>query len=110
MTLIFQHSGDKSAFNALATQWIGTFEKLLGDNDFFVGSSVTIADFAVFHLLDNFVKPLNKESLEASVKLEAWRQRVAALPKVAAYLASDRRPAITMPPFFKVLCTPEECK
>merc|ERR1712232_1091799 len=93
---------DRSEFNGAVTQWIQNFEKLLDGNDYFVGDSASIADFTVFNLIDNFVKPLSKKELEES-KLESWRQRVASLPNVSAYLSSDRRPALTMPPFFKVL-------
>ena len=82
----------------------------MGNNDFFVGNQVTIADLALFHMIDNFVKPLAGDVLRAHTTLENWRQRVAALPRIQAYLNSDRRPVITMPPMWKILCTPEECK
>merc|ERR1712232_145282 len=104
------HSGDKSAAKQVFVQWLDNFEGLLKDNDFFVGNSVPIADFAVFNLLDNFAKPMFKDVLEEHKKIEAFRQRIAALPKIADYLSSNRRPAITLPPFLKIVCTPEECK
>ena len=83
---------------------------MLNGNDYFVANKLSIADFCIFNVLDNFAKPLSGSQLEKREALESFRKRVAALPNVSAYLGSDRRPAITMPPFLKVLCTPEECK
>merc|ERR1711879_359794 len=104
------HGGDRSGVEEAIEKAMGNISKLLKDNDFFVGNKVSVADFAVFHVIDNYVKPLHAPSLAANEAIENFRKRVAALPNIAAHLASDRRPAITMPPFFKVLCTPEECK
>ena len=91
------------AFN----KWCELFDKLLQE-DYFVGKSLTVADIAVFNFLDNFARPL--DALKNHAGLEAFRQRVAGEEKIKAYLASDRRPKITMHPRAGILCTPEECE
>lgn len=104
-----KHSGDRGATQDCIAHWLDLFSKLL-EGDYFVGNEVSIADFTVFNILDNYVRPLFKSLLEGHKNLESFRARIAALPNVAAYLVSDRRPSLTLPPSFKVLCTPEECK
>ncbi len=53
-----------------------------------VGSSITYADIALFHLLRTCAA-MNATSLEAFPTLAALKDRVAAIPTIAAYLASQ---------------------
>ena len=73
-----------------------------------MGDSATIADFAVFNLVQNFFKPLT--GLDKFESIAAFCQRIAGEEKIAAYLASDRRPDISLPAHMHILSTPEECK
>ena len=106
-----QKAGDKDEFNNTITTRLAQFAKILSDNGtgFFVGDSATAADVAFFAVIDNYIKPVAKELVEGNEVIEAHRARVAALPNIAAYLKSDRRPALTLPPSFGILCTPEQC-
>jgi glutathione S-transferase len=64
-------------------------EKLLAanatDGGFFVGSSATYADVAVFHVLHAHLA-LQPTSLDAFPTLRAFHDRIAALPQLTAYL------------------------
>jgi len=77
---------------------------------FLVGDSVSLADLMVFNLVDNYLKPILPDLLSKHAGLAAHHAAVSKLPNIAAYLASDRRPVLTLPPNFGVLCTPEVCK
>eukprot|EP01104_Vermistella_antarctica_P000993 TRINITY_DN11068_c0_g1_i1.p1 TRINITY_DN11068_c0_g1~~TRINITY_DN11068_c0_g1_i1.p1 ORF type:complete len:241 (+),score=63.72 TRINITY_DN11068_c0_g1_i1:40-723(+) len=95
--------------------WLQRLENYLtahnGGEGWFVGDDVTYADLGIYHVINNFVRPLDKDLFAQFPKLVAHRARVEALPKIAAYIASDRRPATTTPsgvPFVDVLNTPEE--
>jgi len=68
---------------------------------------VTVADIAVYQTVVDFIKPFLKDDLTGPI--EDHRNAIAALPNIAAYRASNRRPAITLPPMVGVLCTPEDC-
>ncbi|XP_038061245.1 hematopoietic prostaglandin D synthase-like [Patiria miniata] len=66
-------------------------ERLIGQNhagDFFVGNSISIADLFFFTAVD-FVDVVSKgaNSLEKFPKLVALKSRIAANPKIAAWLA-----------------------
>merc|ERR1711865_915842 len=71
---------------------LARFEALLGDEAFFVGKTVSVVDLKLYEILDKcaIVEPgcLGEES--AFPRLSAFHARVAALPPIAAYLASDR--------------------
>jgi len=65
------------------------FERILKDNDFFVGNAVTVADMTMFDVLNNFSFNLFPSTKANFPKLVAFHQRVAALPKMKAYMDSD---------------------
>jgi glutathione S-transferase len=83
---------------AILPRWLGHFEKLLAPSTtgFFVGSSLTYADLAVFGMLellqDNHFDPTK---LSAYPKLAAFKARIAERPRLSAYLTSSKR----HPPF-----------
>lgn len=65
--------------------------KLLGDHEYFVGASPTLADFAVFHALDVHVT-VEPAMLAAFPTLAVFHAHIASLATVSAYLAK-RRPS-----------------
>lgn len=66
------------------------FERLLGEAEYFVDNKISIADLAAFDIFNNFSFNLFP-SLEAEFpKLVAFRDRVAARPRIAAYLESEK--------------------
>jgi len=77
-------------------KFVKTFETLLAYNNggqaFFIGDSLTYADIAVFHTLCAMEAqfPEAWAALQAPL-CKAFKTRIAARPRIAAYLASDRR-------------------
>ena len=79
-------------------KYLGYFERVLGSNggSFMVGAAVTYVDLSMFQLIEalRFSFPRALSHLEGDVPgLIALHARIAARPKVAAYLASTRRMA-----------------
>jgi glutathione S-transferase len=70
-------------------------EQLFMQNDdgqgYWVGGALSYVDFCAWHFLD-YVRPFSQRTLEQFERLNAFKQRVAALPRISAYLASERRP------------------
>ena len=83
-------------------RWLGDLERhlapSLGATGFAVGGSITVADLALWYLLelirDNDLGP----ALESCPALRAFAGRIAARPRIAGYLSSPRRPALTPMP------------
>jgi glutathione S-transferase len=80
-------------------------ERLLVQNangdGYWVGEDLTYVDFIAWHYLD-YVRALTPPVLAQFGKLQAFKQRIEARPRVAAYLASIRRPktlTVSMAPF-----------
>jgi glutathione S-transferase len=66
-----------------------------------VGRALTYVDFCAWHFLD-YVRPFSQRTLEQFETLYAFKQRIEARPRIAAYLASERRPrtqTVCMAPF-----------
>ena len=65
--------------------WLDHAQKLLGNKDFFGGTSPLFGDFGLYVNLDNstFVKP---DCLDAHPKIKAWMDRMTVLPGVQKYL------------------------
>ena len=78
-------------------RWFGDLERLLAPRlaatGFAVGSSLTVADLALWFLLETVRDNGMGATLERCPALVAFADRVAARPRLAAYLASPRRPA-----------------
>jgi glutathione S-transferase len=71
-------------------------EKQGVEGGFFVGDALTYVDIAVFHTLEaaasQFPEGYAKQVADKAIpRLEAFRERIAAVPRIAHYLASDRR-------------------
>jgi len=80
---------------------LGNLEKQLvqnnGGDGYWHGDSITLADFMMWHALD-CIRAFSLTTLQRFSKLESFRQRFAARPRIAAYLRSPRRAkTITVP-------------
>ena len=76
-------------------------EKQLVQNDggdgYWVGANITLADFMMWHALD-CIRAFSLPTLQRFRKLDEFRLRFAARPRIAAYLQSARRAkTITVP-------------
>ena len=72
-----------------------------GGQGYWVGRALSYVDFCAWHLLD-YVRPFSQATLEKFPTLYAFKQRIEARPRIAAYLASGRRPrtlTVSMAPF-----------
>jgi len=66
------------------------FERLLGDNDYFVSNKVSVADMTAFDIFTNFSFNLFPSIKKDYPKLAAFVDRIASRPKLAKYLASEK--------------------
>ena len=75
-------------------KFLGYFARVLGQQDYLLGPQLTYADLSLFQVIEGldyaFPKATGRE-LKRHPQLVALRQRVAARPRIAAYLASSRR-------------------
>ena len=72
-----------------------------GGDGYWVGEQLSFVDFCAWHFLD-YVRPFSQRTLERYEKLMAFKQRIESRPRVAAYLASERRPrtqTVSLAPF-----------
>jgi glutathione S-transferase len=67
------------------------FELHNNGEGFWVGNQLTLADFVAWHALD-YVRPFSQKTLDRFTKLNSFKQRFEARPRIAAYLKSERRP------------------
>lgn len=80
-------------------KFLGYFERVLarnaeGKGEYFVGAELSTVDLSMFQVLAglDYSFPKSLASLESTIPLlMALKSRVAARPRIAAYLASDRR-------------------
>ncbi len=94
--------GDESAVrqaNLVAGHWsdryLPGFDDLLEQNGtgFFVGDSLSHADIAVWDILDSMTAWVAGATLDGYPRLAEFHAAIKSRPRIAAYLASDRRPA-----------------
>jgi glutathione S-transferase len=84
--------------NLVAGHWsdryLPGFDDLLEQNGtgFFVGDSLTHADIAVWDILDSMTTWVAGATLEGWPRVAAFHAAIKQRPRIAAYLASDRRP------------------
>jgi glutathione S-transferase len=78
-------------------RWLGSLERLLAPRlqatGFAVGQALTVADLALWYVLEMIRDNELSAPLQACPALSAFFERIAARPRIAAYLASPRRPA-----------------
>lgn len=87
---------------AILPRWLGHLDRLLRTNGggagFAVGEGVTVADLALYYLLEMLRDNGFGEAVDRYPALAAFAARIAARPRIAAYLSSPRRPALTLLP------------
>ncbi|MFL6675028.1 MAG: glutathione S-transferase [Massilia sp.] len=75
-------------------KFYGYFSRVLAGREFLVGAKLTYADLSLFQVVEGlrYAFPKSAARIEADFpNLGALRDRVAARPRIAAYLASPRR-------------------
>lgn len=79
-------------------RWFGMLEQLLvgnhGGEGFIAGAQLSVADLALWYLLELTVDNGFRAALAECPKLQAFFTRIAARPRIAAYLASPQRPPL----------------
>ena len=83
-------------------RWFGMLEKLLASNHegraFLVGDAISVADLSLWYVVELATDNGFGPALADCRLLRAWHERIAARPKLAAYLASARRFPLTLLP------------
>jgi glutathione S-transferase len=78
-------------------RWLGDLERLLAPRlkagGLAVGAAITVADLALWYLLEMIKDNGLGAPLQACPELSAFFERISARPKIAAWIASPRRPA-----------------
>ena len=89
-------------------KFLGWFEKILARNPkgdrFLVGGRLSYADLSLFHMVEGLSYAFPKATKRALVKVPrvaALGERVARRPRVASYIASDRRTAFNEDGIFR---------
>lgn len=94
----------RAAFRAelrseILPRWFGFLDRLLrangGGAGFTVGEGITVADLAVYYLLELVRDNGMGEAIDRYPALAALEKRIASRPRIAAYLSSPRRPPFT---------------
>jgi len=84
---------------AILPRWLGFLDRLLranrGGAGFAVGENVTVADLALYYLLEMLRDNGFGQAVDRYPALAAFAQRIASRPRLAAYLASPRRPPLS---------------
>jgi glutathione S-transferase len=87
---------------AVLPRWLGDLERhlrgRLAAGGFAVGKALTVADLALWYLLELVRDNGLGAALQECPALSAFFDRIAARPRLAAYLASARRPAFVPAP------------
>ena len=71
-------------------QHVGNIERQLGDNEYFVGGKLSVADTAVYDVLVTKCRALYPDCLTAFPKLDAFVKRIEGLEKIAEYRKSEK--------------------
>ncbi len=94
-------AAERAAFRAelratILPRWLGFMDRLLrshgGGAGFAVGEGPTVADLALYYLLELVRDNGLGEAVDRYPALVAFAKRIASRPRIAAYLASPRRP------------------
>jgi glutathione S-transferase len=82
--------------STIIPRWFGFFDRLLGANHdgrgFLVGDAITVADLALWYLLEFARDNGMNAALERFPRLQQFAQRIGERPRIAAYVASPKRP------------------
>jgi glutathione S-transferase len=80
-------------------KWLGYLDRLLRSNrdgtGFLVGTSLTVADLALWYVLETIRDNHLGEAMPRFPVLSAFADRIGARPRIAGYLKSPRRPPFT---------------
>ena len=79
-------------------RWFGMLEQLLGGREYVAGDQVSVADFALWYVIEIARDNDFGSALADRPKLGAFFDRIAARPRIAAYLASPKRWALVKLP------------
>jgi len=80
--------------SARIPKFLGYFARVLGDQDYLLGADISYADLSLFQVLEGLDYAFPKATarvLAQHPQLSTLRRRVAERPRIAAYLASERR-------------------
>jgi len=79
-------------------RWLGYLDRLLGKNvggaGYAVGASITVADLALWYLLEMIRDNGFGGALERYPAMVAFMERIGSRPRIAAYLRGGRRPPL----------------
>ena len=81
---------EKKFINEDLPKHVGNIERQLGDNEWFVGGKLSVADIGVYDALTSKCRNLVPDFLGAFPKLDAFVKRVEALPNMAKYRSEER--------------------
>jgi glutathione S-transferase len=88
--------------SATLPRWLGYLDRVLEKNGggagYVVGASVTVADLALWYLLEQIRDNGFGGALERYPAMVAFVERVGSRPRIAAYLKSARRPPLVLLP------------
>lgn len=77
-------------------RWLGYLDRLLGANrggtGFTVGEGITVADLALYYLLETVRENGMGEAIDRYPALAAFEKRIGSRPRIAAYVTSRKRP------------------
>jgi len=85
-------------------KYLGFFERVLGEREFLAGDALTYVDLSMFQVLEGLGYAFPKafaRTIANCPGLRGLRDRVATRPRIAAYLASDRRIAFNEKGIFR---------
>jgi len=85
-------------------KFLNYFGRVLGGQDYLLGSDITYADLSLFQALEGLAYAFpqaTQRALAGHPNLEALRRRVAERPRIEAYLASPRRIAFNEEGIFR---------
>ena len=68
---------------------LANFERMLGDNEWFVGGKISVADITVFDVMQVMCTALFPKALDNFPKLKAHQAKMLALPNIAAYMETE---------------------
>jgi glutathione S-transferase len=97
-------AGERAALRAalvseILPRWLGHLDRLLarngGGGGFLVGSNVTVADLALWYLLEMIRDNGFGAAVDRTPALVAYAERIGGRPRIAAYLTGGRRPPFT---------------
>mgnify|MGYP001436460910 CR=1 FL=1 len=78
--------------------WFGMLERLLGSNEYLVAGKLSVADLALWYLIEIARDNGFGSALSDTPKLNGLFERVAARPRIAEYLKSPKRWPLTKLP------------